>query len=720
MRRALRTFAVAVAATLAATACKDATTIDLLEIEATGAVFGTAYLDVNGNGARDAGDTPLRGLDVILTVAGGGQVVEQARTDTTGFFILQEVPVGSYRLDIAAGALGDSLEATAGGTDLKIARGDTTRVDFGASYPTLSLAEVREAQPGRKVFTSGIALNPRLNFGDGLVHLQADSVYLRAVNVARANLNAGDSVRLLGRIRVDQGRKVLDEVTPFVLISAAAIPQPVETSTAEAVTARAGGLDAALVRVRNAAISDTATVDGNFRFRADDGSGKVDVVVRSFLQLNVQTIRPDTVLRLSQLTGLLVPTLLESGESVWRIFPRGGTDVLIEFKQADLSVTATADKATVVKGDTITFTVVVRNAGPLGASGVQVTDSLPTVLGFVDASSTRGTYNAATGIWDLDSLRVGAADTLRLRGRVTTDLVGQAVNQARVSRILYEVDPNPSNNLAQVPFTVSQKLSDLGLRMLVNKTSAFKRDTLTYTLILTNDGPREATGVQVSDTLPFGLTFLRSEATRGSYDLERGLWNVGDMPVDAADTLRLHAEVTTDQTGTVVNRARVSRIVDGGDANTSNNSAQLSVAIVPRLADLGLAMTVDKASPFRGDTVTFTLVLGNAGPQEARGVQVADTLPAGLAFRSAAASRGSYDAVTGTWNVGDMAVGAADTLRIRAELTVTLSSTVTVVNRARVSRIVDGGDPNLANNTAQVVLAPAVAPVSRRDEGKDR
>lgn len=719
MRRRARALVLASLAATAGLACEDSTTVDLLEIEAAGAILGTAYLDVNGNDSRDVGDTPLRGLSVVLTVAGGGRVVEQVVTDTAGFFMLLDVPVGTYRVDIAPGALGDSLEAAGGGTEVKLARGDTTRVDFGASYPTLSLSEVRDAQAGRKVFTSGIALNPRLNFGDGLVHLQADSAYLRAINVARADLSAGDSVRFLGRIRVDQGQRVLDDVTPFVLIRAATIPQPREVTTAEAVTARGGSMDAALVRIRNAAISDTATVDGNFRFRADDGSGKVDVVVRSFLQLNTAAIRPDTVLRMSQLTGLLVPALLESGESRWRILPRGGTDILIEFKQADLSVTVTADKSAVVKHDTITFTVAVRNAGPLGASGVQVTDSLPTVLGFVDATATRGTYNATSGIWDLDSLAVGGADTLRLRGRVTTDLVGQAFNQARVSRLLFEVDPNPSNDGAQVPFTVSQKLSDLGLRMLVNKTSAFKRDTLTYTVILTNEGPREATGVQVSDTIPFGLTFLSSEATRGSYDLETGVWNVGNVAVGAADTLTLHAEITTDLTGTVTNRARVSRIVDGGDPNSANNTAQLSTTVATRLADLALGMAVDKTSPFRGDTLTFTIALNNSGPQEARSVQVADTLSAGLTFLDATATRGSYDPGTGIWSVGDAAVGSADTLRIRAELTVNLSSTVLVANRARVSRIVDGGDPNPANNVAQVTLGGPAAPVSRQDGGRD-
>jgi uncharacterized repeat protein (TIGR01451 family) len=430
--------------------CKDATSVNTLEIDAAGGVFGTAFLDNNGNGVLDTQDPPLPDVPVVLTVAHGGQVVDSAVTDSTGFFVLGDIPVGAYRLDLGRGALGDSLEAVGSGTDVTINRGDTTRVNFGVSYPMLSVDEVRTTTPGTRVFTSGIALNPRVSFGDGVVHIQSDSVYLRAVNVARANINTGDSLRLLGRVKIDQGEPVLDEVTPYILVSAATIPLPVDLKTSQAVTAKDGTLDAALARVRNAEISDTSTVNGDFHFFADDGSGKLEVVLRSFLQLNTSGIRPDTILRVKEMTGLLTPLKDETGQVHWRILPRGGADIIFEVKQANLGIAVSADTTVASKGDRVRFTVVLTNAGPVGASQIQVTDSVPVGFTFAASSATHGSYNSSTGIWDLDSVRVGATDTLTIDADVTTDLFGGTVNRASITRMLHEFDPAPANNTATV------------------------------------------------------------------------------------------------------------------------------------------------------------------------------------------------------------------------------------------------------------------------------
>jgi uncharacterized repeat protein (TIGR01451 family) len=448
----IRLFAVssAVAAVGMVGACKDATTVDVLQIDATGAIAGVAFLDNNGNSARDAGDAALPHVPVVLTAAHGSQVIDQAETDTTGVFVFTDVPVGGYRLDLGEGALGDSLEAVGQGTDVTVRRDSTVQVSFGASYPVLPLDEVRTAATGRKVFTSGIALNPRLNYGDGLVAVQADSFYLRAINVARANINVGDSVRLLGRVKMDQGQPVLDEVTPYILISAATVVIPKEVGTSDAASARDGRLDAALVRIRDAEISDTSTVSDAFHFFADDGSGRVEVVLRPFLQMNTAPIRPDTVVRISQLTGLLVPEQdLTSGTVHWRVYPRGGTDLNVENKIANVSVAVTADTSQASPGDPVEFTVVLTNInGPLAASRIEVTDTVPTGAAFVSYDATRGSYNPTTGIWALDSLAVGATDSLRIR--VTVDAASGFITDQAVVKLFKELNSGRSFDLETV------------------------------------------------------------------------------------------------------------------------------------------------------------------------------------------------------------------------------------------------------------------------------
>lgn len=452
MRTPTRTIAgiLALSTSLALVACKDSQSIDILSIDASGVVYGTAFLDTNGNGVLDTQDPPLPNVPVILTVARGGQVVKQVDTDSTGFFTMDEIPVGTYLLDLDSKALGDSLEAVGQGTTLTVQPDSATQVTFGASYPVLDVEGVRAAAVGRRVFTSGIALNPRQPFGDGVVHIQGDSLYLRSTNVARANINTGDSIRLLGRVKLDQGEPVLDEVTPYILVSLASIPIPVETGTAEAASADGGSLDAALVRIRNAEISDTGTVNNNFHFTADDGTGKVEVLLRSFLQLGTASIRPDTVIRVSQLAGLLTPVQDATGAVRWQIRPRGGGDILLEVKQADVGIGVTADKAAAASGDQVQLTVVVTNNGPLAASRVQVTDSVPQGTTFVSYDATRGSYSSTTGLWTLDSLAVGAADSLKIRVRST----GLIIFDRATVKLFKEVDPNLSNNAVQISVPV--------------------------------------------------------------------------------------------------------------------------------------------------------------------------------------------------------------------------------------------------------------------------
>ena len=376
-------------------------------------------------------------------------------TDTTGTFTMKDVPVGSYRVSLDPSSVGDSLEVSGSAAELQVHRDSTSHASIGVSFPVLTFEEIRAAAPGRRVFTSGIALNPRPNFGDGVVYLQQDTIYLRATNVERATISTGDSLRMLGRVASNNGQPVLDEVTPFVLVNIATIPVALERHTGPAATADGGKIDAALVRVRAAEIHDTSTVNGDFHFYVDDGTGRIEIVLRSFLLANSSLVRPDTILRIKETTGLLTPFAEPTGGVRWRLLPRAGADLTLEVKQADLAIDALfANDSTVVKGDTVTFTLVVTNKGPLAASGVQVLDSVPFGLTYVSSTASRGTYAQSTSTWSLDSLAVAAKDTLFLKAEVTTDLIGTTQARARVKPPANEVDGTSTNDAAALTITI--------------------------------------------------------------------------------------------------------------------------------------------------------------------------------------------------------------------------------------------------------------------------
>jgi len=72
------------------------------------------------------------------------------------------------------------------------------------------------------------------------------------------------------------------------------------------------------------------------------------------------------------------------------------------------------------------------------------------------------------------------------------------------------------------------------------------------------------------------------------------------------------------------------------------------------------------ATPDEGDIVTFQITVTNNGGASATGVFLNDFLPAGLTATSnnGTVSQGSYNAVTGVFGIGDLAVGETATLTL--------------------------------------------------------
>jgi uncharacterized repeat protein (TIGR01451 family) len=111
-------------------------------------------------------------------------------------------------------------------------------------------------------------------------------------------------------------------------------------------------------------------------------------------------------------------------------------------------------------GDTVKFTIVVRNQGPITATGVKVAFILPFGLEFISAS--QGGYDPQTGIWNIGTLAPNIALALKINSN-TLNLVG-GVNDLNVKAkapqpipttldafaVAQESDPDPANNQGTV------------------------------------------------------------------------------------------------------------------------------------------------------------------------------------------------------------------------------------------------------------------------------
>ncbi|RMF04944.1 MAG: DUF11 domain-containing protein, partial [Chloroflexi bacterium] len=373
----------------------------------------------------------------------------------------------------------------------------------------------------------------------------------------------------------------------------------------------------------------------------------------------------------------------------------------------DLSVTKTVDNPTPASGDTVVYTINVTNNSTItDATGVVLTDNLPTGVTYVSDDSG-GAYNTTTGEWAIGSLISNTTVALNITATVDPAADGTVVtNSASVTGA--ETDPNAANDSASAAITVTNPPpppeADLGVSKAVDNATPASGDTIVYTVQVTNNGPNDATGVVLTDTLPAGVTWV-SDDSGGAYNTTTGEWAIGSLVSNTTVALNITATVDPATHGTVVtNSANV-----GGaetDPNTANDSASVDITVT-NIADLAVSKSVDNAAPPNGSTIVYTVIITNNGPHDATGVTVNDLLPAGVVYVSDD-SLGAYDSVTGDWTVGNLANGASATLNITADVTAANGTLVT--NTAAASGTET--DPNAANDSASVDITVTNLPAA--------
>lgn len=133
---------------------------------------------------------------------------------------------------------------------------------------------------------------------------------------------------------------------------------------------------------------------------------------------------------------------------------------------------------------------------------------------------------------------------------------------------------------------------------------------------------------------------------------------------------------------------------EGSFTNTISGPGTITLGPAGPAANLGLT----KSAPdgvVNGGSYRYRLVANNAGPDDATGVAVSDTLPAGVTFVSSTCGATAAGG-TVSWTIGALANGASATCDITVNRAAMTCSTVT--NTATISGTEP--DPAPANNTA--------------------
>ncbi|MEZ6136941.1 MAG: SdrD B-like domain-containing protein [Pirellulaceae bacterium] len=335
-------------------------------------------------------------------------------------------------------------------------------------------------------------------------------------------------------------------------------------------------------------------------------------------------------------------------------------------------------------GESFTYELVVTNNGPSAATSVVVTDNLPDGIQVNSATSTVGTVTIPASAQDttaannddltvaIPTLANGATATVTINATVLPGTRGTNNVLTNVSSVATTdtnfIETVTTNNTDSEDTTLNPEI-DLRISKVDSVDPITPGSSLTYTIVVTNDGPSTATNVNLSDTLPAGVTFTSVSSTQGTATQANGVVTaaLGSLAPAASATVTLIVGVNTTATGDITNTATVSGTET--EVTTTNNSATATTTVTPRV-DLVITKSDSLDPVAAGGTLTYTLTVTNNGPSAATNVAVTDNLPTGLTFVSGTSSVGTLT------NNGNNVSVAIPTLASGASATITINANV--------------------------------------------
>jgi uncharacterized repeat protein (TIGR01451 family) len=315
---------------------------------------------------------------------------------------------------------------------------------------------------------------------------------------------------------------------------------------------------------------------------------------------------------------------------------------------ADLLVSKSAPES-VSAGDTFDYAIFVSNGGPSAAQSVTVTDTLPSGTTFV-------ALNASTTLFNCTTPAVGSGGTVTctvasFEDESETSFTisvktsasapsGSISNTATITSAT--PDPNTSNNSSTATTGVaatSTASADLSIDSVLGSTSAASGSTISFQVVASNKGPSTAHHVQIIDAVPANATFVSATISDPVGAFTCTTPAVGTSGTITCTAFSLDVRGASDQpaflftfrinngvsAGTVLtNTATISG--DETDPNSANNSGSRSTSVTSQAASADLSVSTN------GGGDDFKVTVSNAGPNDAGGVTLTDSVPSGSTF----------------------------------------------------------------------------------------
>lgn len=436
------------------------------------------------------------------------------------------------------------------------------------------------------------------------------------------------------------------------------------------------------------------------------------------ISVNVATDAPTSIMNVVDVMG--------GGDTV----PDNNRDVETVTIATDPDLTIDKNRTgNFVQGGTGSYSLLVTNVGGATTMGtVTVTDTLPAGL-MVMGTPTGSGWNCSVSGLSLtctiaSELAAGSSYApINIPVTIAADAPEMLSNTATVSG---GGESNTSNNSDTDMATLTTRLSGDGMTpggggggtpvpsptpgpapapaiapdLVTSKTgptSIMPGGSMTYTVVVTNQGNQAAADVTIRDTLPGGVTF-ESASDGGTVSGNVVTWPTLVSLQPGQSVSRTVTVTAPEEAGSLVNRA--TSTTSTAESNQGNNFASATTTIVDEdddmdgdgeteeMGDSDVQVTVTPPSDplIVGQPATFTIDTTNNGPETAEDVTIEIPIPSNVEVVSATPSQGTCEIQPNlvTCNLGDIEPGQVVTTELvvipREPGPITIGATATIAN----------------------------------------
>ena len=232
------------------------------------------------------------------------------------------------------------------------------------------------------------------------------------------------------------------------------------------------------------------------------------------------------------------------------------------------------NNGTIEVGTAYTYDIAIANTGEATATGIVLTEDLADVGARLNGvTTTQGSYsfNPSTQIITINLGEIAPGET----ETVSISLIPQIPKKVFSTSTVEYNEKVITDEITIQTEILGQPVppADLELNQTIDNLNPLVGEQVNITLNLVNQGPGIASGIEITNLLPDGLSFVRANAALGNYNSTTGIWNAGNIRDGVRTSLIITALV--EDAGGITNQAEIT-FTDQKDSDSTPGNGDVT------------------------------------------------------------------------------------------------------------------------------------------------